>query len=101
MLYLAYGFGRPVIAYPVGGLSEGCSPARPAGGCRQPTPAALAKALGEAAAAGRDELRRRGAAGRSWAAEAFDWDRIAARTRRCTCAFSPACPSAARTAQQT
>lgn len=80
VLHLAYGFGRPVIAYPVGGLAEGVIAGQTGWLCPAPTPAALAETLAEAAAAGRSELHRRGAAGRRWAAEAFDWDQIAART---------------------
>ena len=48
--------------------------------CAEPTPLALAAALHEAEAAGRDELRRRGEVGRRWASETLDWEAIAAAT---------------------
>jgi D-inositol-3-phosphate glycosyltransferase len=80
VLQLAYGFSRPVVAYPVGGLTEAVIDGETGWLCRQPTPSALAAALHEADAAGRDELRRRGAAGRRWASETLDWDAIAAAT---------------------
>ena len=80
VLHLAYGFGRPVIAYPVGGLVEAVGVGETGWLCREPTPQALTESLIAAAGAGRDEMRRRGEAGRVWAAQEFDWDRIAERT---------------------
>lgn len=80
VLHLAYGFARPVVAYPVGGLPEAVIDGETGWLCAQPTPAALAAALHEADAAGRDELRRRGEAGRQWSAETLDWHSIAAAT---------------------
>ncbi|MGA2924492.1 MAG: glycosyltransferase family 4 protein [Solirubrobacteraceae bacterium] len=80
VLHLAYGFSRPVVAYPVGGLTEAVIDGQTGWVCSQPTPAALAAALREAAAAGRVELRRRGAEGRRWAAANFDWGSIALDT---------------------
>ncbi len=80
VLYLAYGFSRPVVAYPVGGLTESVIDGETGWLCAQATPSALADALQQADAAGRDELRRRGEAARAWATEALDWSRIAAST---------------------
>jgi glycosyltransferase involved in cell wall biosynthesis len=80
VLYLAYGFRRPVVAYPVGGLTESVIDGETGWLCTEPTPSALADALHQAEAAGRDELRRRGAAGRAWAIETLDWSRIAVAT---------------------
>lgn len=80
VLHLAYGFSRPVVAYPVGGLTETVIDGETGWLCAQPTPSALATALQQADSAGREELRRRGEAGRRWATEALDWSGIAAAT---------------------
>ena len=48
---------------------------------RAPDAAALAEALSAIVAAGRDEWRRRGAAGERLARERFSWDAIAEATR--------------------
>jgi glycosyltransferase involved in cell wall biosynthesis len=80
VLHLAYGFSRPVVAYPVGGLAEAVIDGETGWLCAQPTPAALADALSAAGEAGREELRRRGEAGRSWATETVGWSAIAAAT---------------------
>lgn len=80
VLQLAYGFRRPVVAYPVGGLPEAVIDGETGWLCTQATPAALAAALREADCAGPEELRRRGEAGRSWATETLDWSTIAAAT---------------------
>jgi glycosyltransferase involved in cell wall biosynthesis len=80
VLHLAYGFGRPVVAYPVGGLSEAVINGETGWLCAEPRPAALAAALHAAESAGRDELRRRGDAGRRWAIETLDWNGIAQAT---------------------
>jgi glycosyltransferase involved in cell wall biosynthesis len=80
VLHLAYGFARPVAAYPVGGLSEAVIPGETGWICRDASPGAMADALSEAAGAGRAELRRRGERARRWAERAFDWDAIAQQT---------------------
>lgn len=80
VLLLAYGFGRPVIAYPVGGLVEAVDDGETGWLCEEPTPAALAGALREAARAGRAECARRGAAGRRLAEERYSWPAIARAT---------------------
>jgi len=79
-LHLAYAFARPVIAYPVGGLVEAVLDGETGWLCADATPAALADTLVQAAAAGHEELRRRGARARSWSQQEFGWDRIAAAT---------------------
>ena len=62
VLHLAYGFGRPVVAYRVGGLVEGVIDGETGWLCAEPTQAALAGAIAQARRAGREELRatRRG-----------------------------------------
>jgi glycosyltransferase involved in cell wall biosynthesis len=80
VLHLAYGFGRPVVAYPVGGLTEAVIEGTTGWICREASPRALADALRQAAQAGRSELRRAGEEGRRWAEREFDWDRIAQAT---------------------
>jgi glycosyltransferase involved in cell wall biosynthesis len=79
-LHLAYGFKRPVVAYPVGGLVEAVIPGVTGLLCRDASPEALASALREAGALGRSELRRLGEEGRRWARANFDWGQIAAST---------------------
>ncbi len=78
--HLAYGFGRPVAAYPVGGLTESVVDGTTGWLCAESTPAALAAVLDDAAAAGREECRRRGEAGREWASAEFSWSAIARAT---------------------
>ncbi len=80
VLHLAYGFARPVVAYPVGGLTEAVVEGQTGWLCPEPNPAALAEVLREAADSGRDELRRRGAEGQRWASRAFAWSAIAETT---------------------
>ncbi len=78
--HLAYGFSRAVVAYPVGGLTEAVIDGTTGWLCAQPTPAALAGVLDDAAAAGRGECRRRGEAGHRWASAKFSWSAIAQAT---------------------
>lgn len=80
VLHLAYGFGRAVVAYPVGGLAETVDADRTGWLCADPSPAALATAMGEAAASGRGEMHRRGEEGRRWALQHFSWATIAQAT---------------------
>jgi glycosyltransferase involved in cell wall biosynthesis len=79
-LHLAYGFRRPVVAYPVGGLAEAVIPGVTGLLCSDASPGALARALREAGELGREELRRRGEEGRRWAETGFEWSNIAALT---------------------
>jgi glycosyltransferase involved in cell wall biosynthesis len=80
VLLLAYGAGRPVVAYPVGGLTEAVVDGETGWLCARPDPMALAATLDSVAAAGPDEWRRRGAAGEQLARERFSWDAIAEAT---------------------
>jgi glycosyltransferase involved in cell wall biosynthesis len=81
VLLLAYGAERPVVAYPVGGLSEAVVDGETGWLCARPDAAALAATLSAVVAAGPDEWRRRGAAGERLARERFSWDAIAEATR--------------------
>jgi glycosyltransferase involved in cell wall biosynthesis len=81
VLLLAYGFGRAVIAYPVGGLAEAVEDGETGWLCARADPGALADALRRVVAAGPRECARRGAAGRRLAETRFAWDAIADRTR--------------------
>ncbi|WP_445149032.1 glycosyltransferase [Baekduia sp. Peel2402] len=81
VLLLAYGFGRPVVAYPVGGLAEAVEDGETGWLSAAPSPDALAEALRAVVAAGPDEAARRGANGRELAETRFAWDAIARRTR--------------------
>jgi glycosyltransferase involved in cell wall biosynthesis len=82
VLLLAYGFGTPVVAYPVGGLTEAVRDGETGWLCAEPDAGALAEQLRAVAAAGPEECARRGAAGRVLAETEYAWDAIAARTRR-------------------
>lgn len=80
VLLLAYGFARPVIVYPVGGLPEAVRDGQTGWICARSDPAALADALQASAAAGWAECRRRGEAGAMLAQERFAWEAIARKT---------------------
>jgi glycosyltransferase involved in cell wall biosynthesis len=80
VLHLAYGFGRPVAAYPVGGLAEAVISGTTGWLCSEPSPRGLADALREAAVMGREQLSRLGAGARRWAEQRFGWDAIAQDT---------------------
>lgn len=80
VLLLAYGYGRPVLCYPVGGLPEYVIDGQTGWLCERPDAAALAESLRAARAAGRGECRARGAQARRLAQERFGWDSIAQRT---------------------
>lgn len=80
VLLLAYGFARPVVAYPVGGLAEAVRDGETGWLCAEPTATALADALGAMAAAGPAERRRRGLAGARLAEREYGWAPIAERT---------------------
>jgi peptidoglycan/xylan/chitin deacetylase (PgdA/CDA1 family) len=81
VLLLAYGFARPVVAYPVGGLAEAVEEGETGWLCARPDADALADALRSVVAAGPRECARRGTAGRDLAETRYAWDAIAARTR--------------------
>ncbi len=80
VLLLAYGFGRPVILYPTGGLVESVIDGQTGWICSAPAVDALAQALAASVEAGPEECLRRGEAGRVLAQERFAWPAIARRT---------------------
>lgn len=79
VLLLAYGFARPVVVYPVGGLPEAV---RENTGwvCAAANAEALASTLRHVVAAGRTECLRRGRAGQVFAQSEFSWSAVAERT---------------------
>jgi glycosyltransferase involved in cell wall biosynthesis len=80
VLLLAYGFERPVIVYPVGGLPEAVVEGETGWVCDRADSRALAAALREAEAVGAEERSRRGIAGHRLGMERYGWDEIAQRT---------------------
>ena len=80
VLLLAYGFSRPVIIYPSGGMLEAVVDGQTGWVCAEPTPAGLAEALVAASAAGQAEALRRGERGHKLADERYAWPTIARRT---------------------
>jgi len=80
VLLLAYGFSRPVVVYPSGGMLEAVVDGETGWVCAAPTVAALAEALSAAAAAGPAEARRRGERGRALSDERYAWPAIARAT---------------------
>ncbi|HKG01937.1 MAG TPA: glycosyltransferase family 4 protein [Conexibacter sp.] len=80
VLLLAYGYGCPVVAYPVGGLPEYVVDGETGWLCARADPDALAEQLRTIAADGREACRARGTAARALADERFSWDAIAERT---------------------
>jgi glycosyltransferase involved in cell wall biosynthesis len=80
VLLLAYGFSRPVIVYPVGGLVEAVVDGKTGWICERADVEALVDALAASVAAGWPECRRRGEAGAKLAHERFSWEAIARRT---------------------
>ncbi len=80
VLLLAYGFHRPVIVYPVGGLVESVIDGETGWVCARADVDALVDALAASIDAGREECLRRGEAGARLAQERFSWPAIAHRT---------------------
>jgi glycosyltransferase involved in cell wall biosynthesis len=80
VLLLAYGFQRPVVAYPVGGLRESVRDGETGWLCARADVESLARALCASVKAGWPECRRRGAAGARLAEERFAWPAIGKRT---------------------
>jgi glycosyltransferase involved in cell wall biosynthesis len=80
VLLLAYGFHRPVIAYPVGGLVEAVIDGETGWLCSRPDVDALVDALAASIEAGAAECLRRGEQGARLADERFSWPVIARRT---------------------
>jgi glycosyltransferase involved in cell wall biosynthesis len=95
VLLLAYGYARPVLAYPVGGLPEYVEDGGTGWMCERADAASLAKQLRMIALAGRDECRARGDAGRRFSEERLSWSKIARRT---TQLYEDALTSSARSA---
>jgi glycosyltransferase involved in cell wall biosynthesis len=80
VLLLAYGFARPVIIYPTGGMVESVLDGQTGWVCSAPDVEALAEALAASVEAGPAESLRRGERGRALAQERFAWPVIARRT---------------------
>lgn len=80
VLLLAYGFRRPVIVYPVGGLVEAVIDGETGWICARPDVDALVDALNASVAAGSAECRRRGEAGNKLAQDRYAWTSCAAGT---------------------
>lgn len=80
VLLLAYGFGRPVVAYPTGGLPEYVIAGETGWLCARSDPRALAAALTDIRAGGREACRRRGAVAQRVADERYSWRAVAEQT---------------------
>jgi D-inositol-3-phosphate glycosyltransferase len=80
VLLLAYGFKRPVVVYPSGGMVEAVLDGETGWICERADVDALAAALAASVAAGAQECLRRGEAGERLADERFAWPAIARKT---------------------
>jgi glycosyltransferase involved in cell wall biosynthesis len=80
VLLLSYGFARPVVVYPVGGLPEAVVEGETGWICERCDPGALAEALNASVAAGAAECARRGAAGSELSDTRYSWPEIARLT---------------------
>lgn len=80
VLLLAYGFGRPVVVTPVGGLPEAVQDGATGWIAAGTGDDEFADALRRAVARGREALRECGEAGRRLSEERYSWDAIGART---------------------
>src|SRR6185312_6843279 len=80
VLLLAYGFRRPVVVYPVGGMGEAVLDGETGWICARPDRDALIDALADTIRVGAAECLRRGEAGERLADERYSWQAIAART---------------------
>jgi glycosyltransferase involved in cell wall biosynthesis len=80
VLMLAYGFERPVIVYPVGGLPDAVVAGETGWICSSASRDGLTAAFREVVDAGPDECLRRGRAGFELAASEYSWPEIARRT---------------------
>ena len=93
VLLLAYGFHRPVVIYPVGGLVEAVIDGQTGWICSRPDVDALVDALAQSIEAGAAECLRRGQEGAKLAEERFSWPAIARRTERALRAGAGGCLS--------
>jgi glycosyltransferase involved in cell wall biosynthesis len=80
VLLLAYGFARPVVVYPVGGLTEAVEDGQTGWVCARADAEALSAALAQVASSGWEECRGRGLAGQALAEGRFGWEAIAELT---------------------
>ncbi|HEY1450666.1 MAG TPA: glycosyltransferase family 4 protein [Solirubrobacteraceae bacterium] len=80
VLLLAYGFRRPVVVYPSGGMVEAVLDGETGWVCARANVDALVDALQASVQAGAAECLRRGLAGERLAQERFAWPAIARRT---------------------
>jgi glycosyltransferase involved in cell wall biosynthesis len=80
VLLLAYGFARPVIIYPVGGMVEAVIDGETGWICAQPDVDSLVAALADSVRVGAQECLRRGERGSALANERYSWSVIARRT---------------------
>jgi D-inositol-3-phosphate glycosyltransferase len=80
VLLLAYGFSRPVVIYPSGGMVESVIDGETGWICRAADAEALAATLADTVSAGAQECLRRGQRGRELADERFAWPAIARST---------------------
>lgn len=80
VLLLAYGFSRPVVIYPSGGMVESVIDGETGWICTASDVGALTTALTDSVQVGAAECARRGERGRALADERFAWPAIARRT---------------------
>jgi len=80
VLLLAYGFARPVVVYPRGGMVEAVIDGETGWICAAADVDALTQALVASVEAGPDECLRRGERGRALAHERYAWPTVARRT---------------------
>ncbi len=80
VLLLAYGFQRPVIVYPVGGMPEAVIDGETGWLCARADVDALVDALAASIEAGPQECARRGREGARLADERYSWTAIAEQT---------------------
>jgi glycosyltransferase involved in cell wall biosynthesis len=80
VLLLAYGFERPVVAYPVGGLIEYVRDGETGWLTKTPSVEALCETLAAVVAAGEAECQRRGRVAAALARDEWSWEAIADRT---------------------
>lgn len=80
VLLLSYGFSRPVVVYPTGGMVEAVIDGETGWVCSSATVDALVEALAASVREGAAECLRRGCRGRELSQERFAWPVIARRT---------------------